>query len=66
MDVTDGDEAKPKRLKMITLPRPRCPRCGSVRLRKYRSIADQGDGTSLSWVRCRGDSCGHKFKVLME
>ena len=53
-------------LQTVTFERPRCPQCNGVRLRKYRSIFDQGDGTSLSWVRCEGDSCGHRFRVLLE
>jgi hypothetical protein len=58
--------AKPRRLATVTVERPRCPACGGVRLRKYRSIRDQGDGSSLSWVRCEGASCGHRFRVLLE
>ncbi len=54
---------KPERLATITVERPRCPACGGVRLRKYRSVADQGDGSALWWVRC---SCGQRFKVLLE
>ena len=34
-------------LETITVERPRCPRCGGVLLRKYRSIRDQGDGSAL-------------------
>ena len=53
-------------LETVSVERPRCPACGGVRLRKYRSIRDQGDGTSLSWVQCLADDCGHRFKVLLE
>jgi len=53
-------------LETVTVERPRCPRCGGVHLRKYRSIRDQGDGSSLPWVRCRGENCGHRFRVLLE
>ena len=64
-----GEDALPRapgagRLATITLPRARCPRCGGVALRKYRSIRDQGDGTSMSWVRCI--KCEERFKVLLE
>ena len=55
-----------RRLTTVRYIRPRCPRCGGVRLRKYRSISDQGDGSSLAWVRCAGAGCGHRFRVLME
>ena len=53
-------EPKPNRMKrqrlaMITVERPRCPSCGGVKLRKYRTLADQGDGSALWWVRC---ACG--------
>jgi hypothetical protein len=54
------------RLPMVVFARPRCPRCGSARLRKHRSIADQGDGSALWWVRCDDRACGHRFKVLLE
>jgi hypothetical protein len=57
------DRKAPRRLATITVERPRCPACGGVRLHKYRSIRDQGDGSALWWVRC---SCGHRFRVLLE
>ena len=62
----DGQDVnlRESRLKTLTLPRPRCPRCKSVVLKKYRSIRDQGDGSALSWVRCT--NCGERFKVLLE
>jgi hypothetical protein len=52
------------RLPTLTLTRPRCPHCNGIALKKYRSIHDQGDGSSMSWVRCA--NCEVKFKVLME
>lgn len=55
-----------RRLETVTCLRPRCPRCGGTAMSKYRSIADQGDGTSLWWMRCTGDRCGHRFKVVFE
>jgi len=57
---------KPRRLTTVTVERPRCPKCGGVLLRKYRSIRDQGDGSALWWVRCSDDDCGHRFRVLLE
>jgi hypothetical protein len=48
---------------MVILERPRCPRCGGIHLRKYRSLFDQGDGSAVAWVRCQ---CGHRFKVVLE
>ena len=64
------EDQRPKRafarLKTITLPKPRCPGCGSAKLKKYRSISDRGDGSSLAWVRCLAQGCGRKFRVLLE
>jgi hypothetical protein len=57
---------RPRRLVTVTLARPRCPRCGCIRLHKYRSIRDQGDGSALWWVRCTADGCGQRFRVLLE
>ncbi len=55
-----------QRLTTITVERPRCPACGGIRLQKYRTIFDQGDGSALWWVRCRQLNCGHRFRVLLE
>ncbi|MCC7291478.1 MAG: hypothetical protein IT449_05385 [Phycisphaerales bacterium] len=55
-----------QRLATVVVQRPRCPACDGVRLMKYRSIADQGDGSALAWVRCMADGCGCRFKLLME
>ncbi len=41
---------------------PRCPACGGVKLKSYRSI-DQGDGSRMKWTRCE---CGEKFIVILE
>ena len=54
------------RLTTLTFTRPRCPECGSPALRKYRSLADQGDGSALSWVRCANEACSHRFRILLE
>ena len=54
------------RLPTVTYPRPKCPQCGHFRLRKYRSITDQGDGTALAWVKYLNDRCGHRFKLVLE
>ncbi|NOT01719.1 MAG: hypothetical protein HOP29_13940 [Phycisphaerales bacterium] len=63
-DVWAGQPHRP--LETITVERPRCPSCGGVRLRKYRSIRDQGDGTALWWVECGDASCRRRFRVLLE
>ena len=55
-----------RRLSTVTVERPRCPVCRGVRLRKYRSIRDQGDGSALWWVVCTEQTCGHRFRVLLE
>ena len=57
---------KPRRLATVTVERPRCPRCHGARLRKYRSVRDQGDGSTLSWVRCLDEHCGHRFRLVQE
>ena len=57
------DGMKRRRLTTIIVERPRCPACGGVKLRKYRTLADQGDGSALSLVRC---PCGRRFRVLPE
>ncbi len=56
--------ARAARLPTIVVQRPRCPACGGVRLTKYRSINDQGDGSALWWVRCA--HCALRFRVLLE
>ncbi len=53
-----------RRLTTIVVERPRCPACGGVRLRKYRSLTDQGDGSAVWWVECRG--CEKRFRVVLE
>ena len=55
-----------RRLTTVTVERPRCPACGGVRLRKYRSQRDQGDGSTLSWVRCLDEDCGYRFRLVQE
>jgi hypothetical protein len=62
----DGDRSSRQRLPTVALKRPRCPRCKSIELKKYRSVRDQGDGTALSWVECMNRGCGHRFRLLME
>ena len=67
-DVKKAQSTRPPRrvLETVTFERPRCPRCGGIHLRKYRSIKDQGDGSSLCWVRCIAPDCGHRFRLLLE
>jgi len=57
------NQIKRQRLTTVTVERPRCPACGGVKLRKYRTLADQGDGSALWWVQCE---CGRRFRVLLE
>ncbi len=65
-NMTPAHDHRPnrRRLPTIVVERPRCPACGGVRLAKYRSIADQGDGSALWWVRCK--DCNRRFRVLLE
>ncbi len=53
-----------RRLTTVVVERPRYPACGGVRLRKYRSLTDQGDGSAVWWVECRG--CETRFRVVLE
>jgi len=60
---SEPNPQKRQRLTTITVERPKCPACGGIRLLKYRTLADQGDGSALWWVRC---TCGARFRVLLE
>lgn len=51
-------------LATVRVKRTRCPQCRSIRLRRYRSTHDQGDGSALAYVRCL--ACGARFKLLQE
>lgn len=62
-DAMRGTRAK---LATIRIKRLRCPRCKGTQLRRYHSTRDQGDGTSLAYVKCLRPSCGERFKVLEE
>ncbi len=53
-------------LSTVAYKRPRCPVCGHAALQRYRSLADQGDGTALAWVLCLNEACGHRFRLLLE
>jgi hypothetical protein len=66
-DVVKAQPPKPRhRLETILVKRPRCPRCDGTALRKYRSLADQGDGSALSWVKCANPECMHRFRIVLE
>ena len=64
MCIADTPDSPKQRLMTITVERPRCPECSGVKLRKYRTVSDQGDGSALSWVRCK--ECGYKFRLVQE
>ena len=66
MTIEEKPRKVRRRLTTVIVERPRCPACGGVRLRKYRSIRDQGDGSALWWVTCQAPECGHRFRVLLE
>lgn len=51
-------------LEQITMQRPRCPRCSSPRLRKFRSLVNRDEGTAVSWVTCENEVCRHRFKIF--
>ena len=60
----EPNRVKRKRLTTVNVERPRCPQCSGARLHKYRTLADQGDGSALWWVEC--EACRHRFRVLLE
>jgi hypothetical protein len=67
VDVVIHDQTPGRRrLQTIHVERPRCPACGGVVLRKYRSLVDQGDGTAIAWLRSQETRCGHRFRVVWE
>jgi hypothetical protein len=66
MSIQEKPAKDRQRLTTITIERPRCPACGGVKLHKYRSLADQGDGSALWWVECSDPTCAHRFRVLLE
>lgn len=47
-----------------TFQRPRCKWCGSSDIKTTRSIADQGDGSTLRYAKCRG--CDKNMKYILE
>ena len=53
-------------LEQITLQRPRCPKCNSPCLRKFRSVHNRIEGTTMSWVYCENEKCGHRFKIIFQ
>ena len=63
-DRANNELAGSRRLTTLTWKRHRCPECNGTQLTKYRSVADQGDGTALAWVRCA--TCGERFRVVYE
>ncbi len=63
MNTQEQPKTGRRRLTTITVERPRCPECGGAKLRKYRTLADQGDGSALWWVRCE---CGRRFNPPFE
>ena len=66
MTIQEKPARNRQRLTTVTVERPRCPECDGVRLRKYRSQRDQGDGSTLSWVRCMDEDCGYRFRLVQE
>ena len=66
MTIPEQPSGNRPRLTTVTVQRPRCPQCNGVRLRKYRSQRDQGDGSTLWWVRCMDEHCGYRFRLVLE
>ncbi len=53
-------------LEQITMQRARCTRCNSPHLRKFRSVHNRIEGTTMSWVYCENEKCRHRFKIFLE
>lgn len=47
---------------MTILPSPKCPKCGTPRLRVNKTIRDD-DGDTVRYFICLDAECGHGFKV---
>ena len=65
-DEPRPDGVKRDRLEVFSFERPRCQYCGCVKLKKNRSVRDQGDGSSAWWVQCLNPECVRRFKVVLE
>lgn len=53
-----------REVEVVYISRPRCPKCKSANIETRRTAGDQGDGTTLRYVRCC--KCGERFKVVVE
>ncbi|MBK8270180.1 MAG: hypothetical protein IPK83_18535 [Planctomycetes bacterium] len=60
------ERERTSRLETITVEAAALPEVRWVRLLRYRSIRDQGDGSLLAWVRCAAKECGARFKLILE
>lgn len=63
VDVPQDPRCK---LATVRVKRVRCPKCKGVRLHRYRSTRDQGDGTGLAYVECLNPRCRERFKLIQE
>ena len=58
-DVTGADQ----RGRLVFCARPRCPECGSTRLKSYKTVQN-GDDTVTRYTSCRDCLC--KFRLCVE
>ncbi len=62
-NLLDSGGGPHRRLPMYMFLRPRCPACGSAKLKTRKSVA-QGDGSVLRHYACH--DCREPFRALIE
>ena len=61
--ATDDFGTTERGLEVVRYQRPRCPHCGSEKIRTRRSI-NQGDGSMFRYTTCK--NCEENFAVVAE
>lgn len=61
--ATDCEKKQRKQPRYVFVLLPRCPACGGVKHRPYRTT-DQGDSTKMQHAVCK--TCGEKFRIIFE
>jgi len=62
---TEARRPKRDELPIVSVQRPRCPYCGSVKVRPVRSTTDS-DGVVTRDTHCQEQSCRQRFFVIVE
>jgi hypothetical protein len=59
-------ESRPKRepLEFVFVERPRCRKCDSPRLKPYKRMPEESDGSFTQYAKCL--DCGKKQKIICE